>query len=674
MIAKRILREQSQGRSSFSRLSKYMLQAKGESDPSTWERTADYLLDTAHAGAKVGSVRITNCISEDPALATAEIMRVQERNTRSKADKTYHLVISFPPGERPSVKQLHYIEDQLCAGIGYADHQRLSVVHLDTDHLHVHVAINKVHPEKFSNVEPYFDKRALMRICARLEVELGLTRTHGKTVRQSADVAVPEEERSLQRVLDISEPPVAGATLKESGWRVTPGIEGGAREMEAQAGVMSLTGWIKERGRALSGTQSWGAWHGRLAEFGLVAKLRGAGLVIGTREGLFVKASDVDREFSLGSLEKRWGAFVEAPAEVRLVAPRETYTGRPKQAGAQVDRLFGEFLAERTEAHEARRAARERLRAAHRRHASELVLWYEKERARLRADPRLRGRVKLQALKALGGRKRRDLREARRLEKEQLVEIRAASPLNTWQAFLEGRALAGDSHALAALRSRAQSVAPRANVVAGAKPAPSIYPSTTRVHSRKNGDRVYGTADGGQVIDTVAGFRIENATPRAGILALQLARQRYGSQRLLIEGPTEFGGYLAKLAREGAIGVQFADESLERERQGRPAERRSGFETIDAYIAERNELRSRLPSLSLHRRWEAADAGAVIYRGTRRFEDGSQALLLERGSTVLMLAVSEADATKAEVWREGNSVSLNPSGQLLQRKTQGLRR
>jgi hypothetical protein len=227
---------------------------------------------------------------------------------------------------------------------------------------------------------------------------------------------------------------------------------------------------------------------------------------------------------------------------------------------------------------------------------------------------------------------------------------------------------------LAALRSRTQSAVPRANVVAGEEPRHSVRPSATPVHSRKNGDRVFGTSDGGQVIDTVGGLRIENATPRAGTLALQLARERYGSQRLLVKGSSEFGGYLAKLAREGGIGVRFADESLERQRQDRAAPSGSGLESLDAYIAERNQLRSRLPSLSLHRRWEASDAGAVIYRAARRFPDRSRALVLERGSTVLMLAVTEADATKAEAWRVGSSVTLNASGQLSQQSKRGLRR
>lgn len=181
MIAKRIAREK--GTSSPARLVKYMVAAQGQIDPQTWARTADYILatdDKTYKGEKVGSYRVTNCMTDDPAAATVLIEATQALNTRSKSDKTYHLVFSFPPGEEPNLDILHEIEDDLVSSIGYADHQRISAVHVDTDHLHVHVAINKVHPTGLQNIEPYFDKKRLMEACERLEIKYDLQRTsHG---------------------------------------------------------------------------------------------------------------------------------------------------------------------------------------------------------------------------------------------------------------------------------------------------------------------------------------------------------------------------------------------------------------------------------------------------------------------------------------------------------------
>lgn len=198
MIAKRIPARQHT--SSIARLARYVVNARGSLDPRSWERTADYILDQNAEknaqGEKVGGVRVTNCGTDDPATATLMIEAVQAVNTRSKNDKTYHLVFSFPPGEQPPLETLNAIEDELCAAIGFADHQRISAVHIDTDHLHVHVAINKVHPIGFQNIEPYYDMPRLMEACERLEVKYDLQRTnHG--------LEDMEHERSSRRRIKL---------------------------------------------------------------------------------------------------------------------------------------------------------------------------------------------------------------------------------------------------------------------------------------------------------------------------------------------------------------------------------------------------------------------------------------------------------------------------------------
>ncbi len=195
MIAKRIPREK--GTSSAARLVKYMVAAQGKNDPQTWKRTADYILETddkTNKGERVGSYRVTNCETDDPAAATVLIEATQAINSRSKNDKTYHLVFSFPPGENPPLKVLHEIEDHLIESIGYKDHQRISAVHIDTNHLHVHVAINKVHPTGFQNIEPYYDQKRLMEACEHLEIKYNLQRTnHG--INENERIRVNERSR-----------------------------------------------------------------------------------------------------------------------------------------------------------------------------------------------------------------------------------------------------------------------------------------------------------------------------------------------------------------------------------------------------------------------------------------------------------------------------------------------
>ena len=114
-----------------------------------------------------------------------EIEATQSLNKRSGADKTYHLVVAFPPGEQPNKEVLDVVEKRLCDALGYGDHQRVSAVHHDTDSLHLHVAINKVHPGKFTVHTPFNDYKSLGRECERLEEEFGLTLVNHQSQKES---------------------------------------------------------------------------------------------------------------------------------------------------------------------------------------------------------------------------------------------------------------------------------------------------------------------------------------------------------------------------------------------------------------------------------------------------------------------------------------------------------
>jgi hypothetical protein len=233
VIAKRI--PGPKGGVGFAQLGAYVLNARAGDDPASWTRLNAYILDADHAGAKVAWSRVTNCQPDDLGWAVKEILATQARNTRSRSDENYHLVVSFPEGEKPTRAQLDSIEDTICTTIGFGEHQRVSAVHQNTDNWHLHIAINKVHPRTFRNIEPWYDHYRLQEICAELEITHGLTRTnHGEEVA-----------RGRQR--------------------------GRAGDFEAHQGGVSFLRWIRDearpallnaRGRQLAGSaprtrQSW---------------------------------------------------------------------------------------------------------------------------------------------------------------------------------------------------------------------------------------------------------------------------------------------------------------------------------------------------------------------------------------------------------------------------------
>jgi len=265
MIAKRIVRER--GASNFRRLGRYILDGAAEEEQAVMARMADYILGAEKSRA--ANVRFSNCVSTEAELALREILATQAMNKRAKGDRTYHLVISFPPGERPALSQLDDIELVLCERIGLGGHQRLSATHLDTGHFHLHVAINKIHPESFRCIEPYYDKRRLMQASMELEAKHGLIRTaHGEvsTMREATRTA-------RQTMLALLQSNVLPKVLK-------------------------------------TGPRTWEELHRVVRDHGLKLRLRGAGLVFQNTGGTIrVKASSVARELSLKALTDKLGPY-----------------------------------------------------------------------------------------------------------------------------------------------------------------------------------------------------------------------------------------------------------------------------------------------------------------------------------------------------------------------------
>ncbi len=64
----------------------------------------------------------------------------------------YHYVISWHREERPNADIMRQVADTTCADLGLDGHQLLYIAHDDTDHRHVHIVANRVHPERFKDI------------------------------------------------------------------------------------------------------------------------------------------------------------------------------------------------------------------------------------------------------------------------------------------------------------------------------------------------------------------------------------------------------------------------------------------------------------------------------------------------------------------------------------------
>src|SRR5471032_513632 len=141
-----------------------MIAKRGEGRKHTNKRGMTDLVRYIANPEKAESIRVTNVEGVEPdniALALLDMNATQALNSRAKTDSTYHLILSFPKGERPDAATLAAIEQHECEKIGLGDYQRISAIHTDTDHLHVHVAINCVHPETGNQKTPWYDELKL---------------------------------------------------------------------------------------------------------------------------------------------------------------------------------------------------------------------------------------------------------------------------------------------------------------------------------------------------------------------------------------------------------------------------------------------------------------------------------------------------------------------------------
>jgi len=124
---------------------------------SSFKRLCKYL--TAERDADTGEPLLRGDVVLSDNIAGLDTVAIQMEgiaflNPRCK-DALCHYELAWPPGERPTRQQwtdcaLHTLRE-----LGYQDHQYMVVAHDDKKHFHIHIMVNKVHPETFKAHTPY---------------------------------------------------------------------------------------------------------------------------------------------------------------------------------------------------------------------------------------------------------------------------------------------------------------------------------------------------------------------------------------------------------------------------------------------------------------------------------------------------------------------------------------
>lgn len=494
---------------------------------SNFAELSHYLSDPQDRNERVGDVRIANCHSDELADAALEVMATQARNTRAEGDKTYHLILSFRAGENPSADILAEIEQRICAGLGFGEHQRVSAVHHDTDNLHIHVAINKIHPSRLTMQEPFRAYRTLAELCATLEAEHGLERDNHQARKR--------------------------------------GAENRAADMEHAGGIESLLGWVKrECLPQIQGAKSWAELHQVMHDNGLALRERGNGFVIEAGDDTMVKASSVSRDLSKAKLEARLGAFQPASGPADQVKPVRQYQQRPVRSRIDTNELYAKYKAEQQDLAASR--------------AVELAKTRDRKNREIETAKQA-GQLKRSAIKLMGGsgvsRKvlyaitSKALRE--RIQKINAQHLKDRQAINgrhqrrSWNDWLQHQAKVGDEQALAALRAREAAHGLKGNTVAG-RHRQSNAPLATPDHITKQGTLIYRIGKTA-VRDDGDNLKVSRGASQDGlIVALQMAAQRYG-QAITVNGTAEFKEQIAQAAVAANLAVRFDNPEIEKRRR-----------------------------------------------------------------------------------------------------------
>jgi hypothetical protein len=612
---------------------------------SSFPELVAYITNAKAKEMRLGAVRVTNCHQDNALDAVHEVLAVQLQNKRACSDKTYHLLISFDGGDSPSAQALREIEDELCEALGFDGHQRVSSVHTDTDNLHIHVAINKIHPKTLTIHNPYWDYKALGNVCQRLELAHGLVPTNHET-------------------------------------RVR-GRSSGAMDMEYAGGVESLLGWIRrECLDELRRAQRWAELHQALGRNGLILREQGNGLIVSDLEGRTVKASSIARDLSKAQLVKRFGPFESdrSSAQRQLKASR-VYQPRPIQAAGGdrgADELYHRYQAEQARRSQATNKIRDALRQnkADRMNAARDLARTKRGLIRkLDCDSFSKRILYRQAGAAL----REDMQSIRKQHQaERELELAPLKSLS-WFDWLAQRAAMNDREALIALRRRQHRAARRANSLLGTvqqqggggeKLQELKIDGITRQGTIIYADGKSAIRDSGQRLDVSEGIS------QAGLeIALSMAARRFG-QHITIEGDMAFRERVLQTARALRLDLVFVDRTQQAQSAAQDARTEQsvaapkpmppdtadpGEKAARRYITERESKRKKIKGIPRHVLGEMRPYEEIRYAGWRRVD--GEFLLLARTSAdeITVMPVNAVVIARLSGARLGEPIRLEGS-------------
>jgi relaxase-like protein/conjugative element/phage-associated large polyvalent protein/DNA relaxase TraI-like protein len=510
------------------------------------------------------------------------------RSQRLKGTPVYHLSLSWQEDEHPDREQVSLAVRHVMFALGMAECEALWAIHRDTDNDHVHLVVNRVHPERATVAgPPWRDYLVIGRAMREIELAQGWRHAPGPDVvyhPENADPQIVRLSRSERRALGL---------LKETA------ISQRAHWASHNLGAPSFQEWVAaDPARALAqaveaSDANWASIQKTAAEFGLRLKTKGSGMIITSRLGdrlVAAKASQLGRWASKGALEKRLGPFHASDLDVkptqrayaefltsrqqgqmdvrRVSDPGDDMQRQARREARAQDRaeLYERFCRERQIRASRRREARLALRARQRQEREHLSLASRGLRAEFRARRQATGAspiITAALCSFLRAQEKEVMRKRHASERVALSRRIPGTPV--WRPWLERQASQGDEAAKAALRGirywERRKNHQNANGIEGEELDP-LRPllAGLRAEVDQRGMRVQYRDDQGSAWFSDTGPRVDVHDMADEVLkaALQVAAEKFGGS-VAITGSSEFREKAARIAARLGIGVRDED-------------------------------------------------------------------------------------------------------------------
>ena len=131
---------------------------------------------------RVDWIEARNLPTNDPQTASL-LMRATAAQSDRVQKPVYHIALSFDPDDAVDRATMLRVADRLLRDLGLQEHQALIVAHGDTRHAHLHIMVNRVHPQTYRAWDPKHDFAQIERSLREQERDLALRAVPGHHYR-----------------------------------------------------------------------------------------------------------------------------------------------------------------------------------------------------------------------------------------------------------------------------------------------------------------------------------------------------------------------------------------------------------------------------------------------------------------------------------------------------------